>query len=38
MQVGRTPTRTPGSASPTKKRAGLSMSRLNMLARPKNRA
>ncbi|KFH48889.1 hypothetical protein ACRE_000590 [Hapsidospora chrysogenum ATCC 11550] len=38
MQVGQTPSRTPGSASPTKKRAGLSMSRLNMLARPKNRA
>ncbi|KAM5351257.1 hypothetical protein ACJ41O_003980 [Fusarium nematophilum] len=30
--------RTPGSVSPTKKRAVLSLSRLNMLARPKNRA
>ncbi|CAM1505267.1 Fc.00g109040.m01.CDS01 [Cosmosporella sp. VM-42] len=29
--------RTPGTASPTKKRGLLSMSRLNMLARPKNR-
>lgn len=32
------PPRTPGTASPTKKRGMLSMSRLNMLARPKNRA
>lgn len=30
--------RTPGTASPTKKRGMLSISRLNMLARPKNRA
>lgn len=28
---------TPASASPTKKRVGMSISRLNMLARPKNR-
>lgn len=38
MQTGRTPIKSPGSASPTKKKGGLSMSRLNMLARPKNRA
>ncbi|QPC74270.1 hypothetical protein HYE68_005022 [Fusarium pseudograminearum] len=31
-------TRTPATASPVKKRSVLSMSRLNMLARPKNRA
>ncbi|RGP75563.1 hypothetical protein FSPOR_671 [Fusarium sporotrichioides] len=31
-------TRTPATASPIKKRSVLSMSRLNMLARPKNRA
>jgi hypothetical protein len=37
LRLGRTPTKTPVSASPTKK-AGLSLSRLNMLARPKNRA
>lgn len=35
---GKTPTRTPTTASPTKKTGGLSMSRLNMLSRPKNRA
>lgn len=34
----RTPIRTPGSASAAKKRSVLSMSRLNMLARPKARA
>ncbi|VUC33313.1 unnamed protein product [Clonostachys rosea] len=37
-QAGRSVNRTPGSATPSKKRAGLSMSRLNMLARPKQRA
>ncbi|CAH0028363.1 unnamed protein product [Clonostachys rhizophaga] len=37
-QVGRSVNKTPGSATPSKKRAGLSMSRLNMLARPKHRA
>jgi hypothetical protein len=37
--VGRTPVRAPIAASPTKKTGGgLSLSRLNMLARPKNRA
>ncbi|PNY23855.1 Uncharacterized protein TCAP_06199 [Tolypocladium capitatum] len=34
---GRTPGRAPASASPSKKGSVLSMSRLNMLARPKNR-
>ncbi|KAM0562080.1 hypothetical protein ACHAPJ_002524 [Fusarium lateritium] len=34
----RTPARTPASATPSKKRSVLSLSRLNMLARPKNRA
>lgn len=38
VRFGSTTPRTPGSASPTKKRAVLSLSRLNMLARPKNRA
>lgn len=37
MPPGRAVSRTPGSASPTKKSSGLSLSRLNMLARPKNR-
>lgn len=37
-QLNKTPAATPGSASPTKKRqGGMSMSRLNMLARPKTR-
>lgn len=36
LPPGRTPTKPPGSASPIKK-GGLSLSRLNMLARPKNR-
>lgn len=35
--LSKTPTATPASASPTKKRQGMSMSRLNMLARPKAR-
>ncbi|KAK2594930.1 hypothetical protein QQS21_007333 [Conoideocrella luteorostrata] len=35
---GRTPVRAPASANSAKKTGGLSMSRLNMLARPKNRA
>ncbi|GAO13156.1 hypothetical protein UVI_02025140 [Ustilaginoidea virens] len=35
--AARTPGRPAATASPTKKSAGLSMSRLNMLARPKNR-
>ncbi|KAI9166623.1 hypothetical protein HJFPF1_02735 [Paramyrothecium foliicola] len=34
----RTPSQPPASATPTKKRGMLSMSRLNMLSRPKNRA
>ncbi|KAF4343025.1 hypothetical protein FBEOM_3005 [Fusarium beomiforme] len=38
VRFGNGTPRTPGSASPTKKRAVLSLSRLNMLARPKNRA
>ncbi|KAF4468324.1 hypothetical protein FALBO_4807 [Fusarium albosuccineum] len=38
LKVGSAVLRTPGSASPTKKRSVLSLSRLNMLARPKNRA
>lgn len=38
MAPGCTPSKTPGSATPSKKRSGLSMSRLNMLARPKQRA
>lgn len=38
IKAGSAISRTAGSASPTKKRAGLSLSRLNMLARPKNRA
>lgn len=37
-RAGSAAPRTPGTASPTKKRAVLSLSRLNMLARPKNRA
>ncbi|KAG6002865.1 hypothetical protein E4U21_002717 [Claviceps maximensis] len=35
---GRNAVRTPATTSPTKKTGGLSISRLNMLARPKNRA
>ncbi|KAG5923251.1 hypothetical protein E4U42_005007 [Claviceps africana] len=35
---GRNAARTPATTSPTKKAGGLSISRLNMLARPKNRA
>ena len=38
LQTSRTPSRTVASPSPTKKKGGLSMSRLNMLARPKSRA
>ncbi|RYC88942.1 hypothetical protein BFJ63_vAg8231 [Fusarium oxysporum f. sp. narcissi] len=38
VRFGSATPRTPASASPTKKRAVLSLSRLNMLARPKNRA
>ena len=34
----RTPLRAPGSASPIKRSGGISMSRLNMLAKPKSRA
>ncbi|KAF4978568.1 hypothetical protein FZEAL_5072 [Fusarium zealandicum] len=37
-KIGSAVPRTPASASPTKKRSVLSLSRLNMLARPKNRA
>ncbi|KAH7170229.1 hypothetical protein EDB81DRAFT_876270 [Dactylonectria macrodidyma] len=37
MQASRVVSATPGSASPTKKRGIISMSRLNMLARPKKR-
>ncbi|KAF4999417.1 hypothetical protein FGRMN_2439 [Fusarium graminum] len=37
-KAGSVTPRAPASASPTKKRSVLSMSRLNMLARPKNRA
>lgn len=37
MAPGRTPSKTPGSATPSKKKGGLSISRLNMLARPKQR-
>ncbi|KAH6897192.1 hypothetical protein B0T10DRAFT_396820 [Thelonectria olida] len=37
-RAGRSVSATPGSASPTKKRGIISMSRLNMLARPKNRS
>ncbi|KAF7552756.1 hypothetical protein G7046_g7308 [Stylonectria norvegica] len=35
--TSQTPGKTPGTASPAKKRGMLSISRLNMLARPKNR-
>ncbi|KAM0436729.1 hypothetical protein ACHAPT_002440 [Fusarium lateritium] len=38
VRAGSAVPRTPATASPTKKRAVLSLSRLNMLARPKNRA
>lgn len=39
MAASQTPSsQTPASASPAKKRMGMSLSRLNMLARPKNRA
>lgn len=38
QEIGRMLGRTPSSATPSKKRGGLSLSRLNMLARPKNRA
>lgn len=38
LQSTRSVSRTPGSPSPTKRSGGLSLSRLNMLARPKNRA
>ncbi|KAK0389185.1 hypothetical protein NLU13_2760 [Sarocladium strictum] len=37
LQAIRSVSRTPGSPSPTKRNGGLSLSRLNMLARPKNR-
>ncbi|KAH8176352.1 hypothetical protein LIA77_04770 [Sarocladium implicatum] len=37
LQSARSVSRTPGSPSPTKRSGGLSLSRLNMLARPKNR-
>ena len=37
LQTARSVSRTPGSPSPTKRSGGLSLSRLNMLARPKNR-
>lgn len=37
-QLNNTSASAPGSASPTKKRPGMSMSRLNMLAQPKARA